>query len=124
MKRYVLVYVLLGLPLVALADPYPGNQGGMQGGGMQGGMQGGMRGGMGPGMGGMHPGPPPEFMEACKGKKEGDAASVNGPHGTMQGTCQLRFVPSQRPGQQGQGGMGSGPGPGGMGGGTGQPPKK
>ncbi|HEX4869379.1 MAG TPA: hypothetical protein VFV15_01460 [Moraxellaceae bacterium] len=126
MKKLVLLWTLTSLPLLAVANPYgpaqgqggmggPG-QGGMGGGGMQGGMQGNMQGGMHP------PGPPAEFMSACKGKKEGDTATVNGPRGQMQGTCRLMFVPSQRSGQQGQGGQGGMggqgsrmPGPGGMG---------
>lgn len=126
MKKLVLLWTLASLPLLAVADPYgpaqgqggmggPG-QGGM-GGGMQGGMQGNMQGGMRP------PGPPAEFMNACKGKKEGDTATVNGPRGQMQGTCRLMFVPSQRPGPQGQEGMGQGGmGQGGMGGQGGRMP--
>lgn len=102
MKKWMLICAMLGLPVVAAANPYGSGQGGM-GGGMQGG---GMQGNMG---GGMHPpGPPPEFFTACQGKKEGAAVTVNGPRGQMQGTCRLMFAPSQQPGQQGQGGQGQG----------------
>lgn len=123
MKKLVLLCALAGLPLAALADDMqgPGMQGGpgmgMQGQGMGGGM--GMQGqgqGMGMGPGGHRPpGPPPEFLQACQGKKEGDTVTVNTPRGPLQGTCRLTFHPSQRPdgagpgqGQQGQGQQGQG----------------
>jgi hypothetical protein len=86
--------------------PPGGMQGGMQGGGGQGG-QGGMQGG------GGHrpPGPPAEFLTACKGLAAGARAQVKSPRGdTMSGTCQLMFVPDHRAGeQQGQGGGGGMP---------------
>lgn len=116
MKKLVLLCALAGLPLAALADdmqgPGMGGPGmGMQGEGMGGG-QGmgpgggmGMQGqGMGPGGGHRPPGPPPEFLQACQGKKDGDTVTVNTPRGPLQGTCRLMFHPSQRPegAQQGQ----------------------
>lgn len=40
-------------------------------------------------------GPPQEAIDACKGKKDGDAASVKTPRGdTVQGTCRLVLMPS------------------------------
>lgn len=104
MKKWVLMCAALGVPLAAVANPYGAGQGGMQG-GMGQGMGGGMR----------PPGPPPEFYSACKGKREGDTVTVNGPHGQMQGACRLLFVPAQPPGQQGQGRSGTSGGAGGQG---------
>ena len=40
--------------------------------------------------GGQPPGPPPEAVEACKGKTEGTSVSFKGRQGeTFSGTCQL-----------------------------------
>lgn len=36
-------------------------------------------------------GPPPEAIEACSGASEGQACTVDTPHGTLEGTC--RQVP-------------------------------
>lgn len=36
--------------------------------------------------------PPPEAVDACDGKSEGDSCSVDTPHGTLDGEC--RNVPS------------------------------
>jgi len=36
-------------------------------------------------------GPPPEAFEACSGASEGQACTVDTPHGTLEGTC--RQVP-------------------------------
>jgi len=33
-------------------------------------------------------GPPPEAIEACAGAGEGQACTVDTPHGTLDGTCQ------------------------------------
>jgi hypothetical protein len=33
-------------------------------------------------------GPPPEAFEACSGASEGEACTVETPHGTLEGTCQ------------------------------------
>ena len=41
--------------------------------------------------GGCPPGPhnpPPEAFEACRGRNQGDACTVNTPHGTLTGTCE------------------------------------
>lgn len=35
-----------------------------------------------------HP-PPPEAFEACDGAAEGQACTVETPHGTLSGTCQM-----------------------------------
>lgn len=52
--------------------------------------------GQGPGPG--HNGPPAEVLNACKGKKEGDTASVKTPRGdTMSGRCRLVLVPEGNP---------------------------
>jgi hypothetical protein len=74
--------------------------------GMQGGMQGG-HGGMMGGGGHRPPGPPAEFITACKGLAAGAKTQVKSPRGeTMSGTCQLMFVPDHKEGgPQGQGGM-------------------
>jgi hypothetical protein len=37
-------------------------------------------------------GPPPEAIEACSGASEGQACTVDTPHGTLEGTC--RQVPN------------------------------
>ena len=39
------------------------------------------------------PGPPPEAIEACEGRTEGDVCEVNTPHGRLEGTC--RIVPEE-----------------------------
>ena len=117
MKKLVIVCALLGLPALAAAQYGQGPGGGMGGGQMGPGGMGGPGGGQG---GGRPPGPPQEFMTACQGKAAGATVSVNTPHGQMQGTCQLVFVPSQ----QGQG-MGQGqPGPGRQQQGGGQRPQR
>ncbi len=116
MKNLVLLCALAGMPLLAIADDM--NDGAMQGPGMQGGMggmqeggqgmqgQGMGKGGMGHGMGGKGghrpPGPPPEFLTACLGKKEGDTVTVNTPRGVLEGSCRLMFQPARRPDGQGQ----------------------
>lgn len=102
MKKLVLLCALAGLPLLASADDM--NDGDTQGPGMQGGM-GGMGGmlGQGKGQGGHRPpGPPPEFLTACQGKKEGDTVTVNTPRGVLEGSCRLMFQPARRPDGQGQ----------------------
>lgn len=104
MKKLVMVLALAGMPLLAAAEY---GQGGMGGQGMEPGQGQGGGMGQGQGMGGGQrpPGPPPEFLAACKGKTAGAIVTVNTPHGDKQGTCQLVFVPSG----QGQGqGMGQG----------------
>jgi hypothetical protein len=118
MKKLVIVCALLGLPALASAQYGQGPGGGGMGGGMGGGQMGpgGPGGGQGMG-GGRPPGPPQEFITACQGKAAGATVSVNTPHGQMQGTCQLVFIPSQQGQGQGQG-MGQG---GGMGQGRQQP---
>lgn len=42
-----------------------------------------------------HRGPPQEAFDACKGKKEGDAAQMKTPRGeAMAGTCRMVLVPA------------------------------
>lgn len=119
MKKLVIVCALLGLPALAAAQYGQGPGGGMGGGQMGPGGMGGPGGGQGMG-GGRPPGPPQEFITACQGKAAGATVSVNTPHGQMQGTCQLVFIPSQQGQGQGQD-MGQGQGQGmGQGGGMGQ----
>ena len=36
---------------------------------------------------GGHRGPPPEAFEACEDLEDGDACTVETPHGTVEGTC-------------------------------------
>ena len=44
-------------------------------------------------------GPPQEFLEACKGKKEGVAVSAKSPRGDMvKGTCRMVMMPDHPPG--------------------------
>ncbi len=53
---------------------------------------------------GQPPGPPPVFFEACKGKKDGDALTMQNPQGQkVAGSCRLVWVPAMAP--QGQGGQ-------------------
>ncbi|MES2298689.1 MAG: hypothetical protein V4582_16720 [Pseudomonadota bacterium] len=43
-----------------------------------------------------HRRPPQEAFDACKGKKDGDAAQGKGPRGeTMSGTCRLVLIPTR-----------------------------
>jgi membrane fusion protein (multidrug efflux system) len=62
-------------------------------------------------------GPPPQMLEACEGKKEGDDCSFTSPRGDMEGTCRpRRDNPDQllcRPGGRGGPGGGGPPGSGG-----------
>ena len=45
------------------------------------------------------PGPPQEAFDACKGKKDGDAAELKSKHGeAVKGTCRLVLIPSKPPG--------------------------
>ncbi len=49
--------------------------------------------------------PPPEAIEACESKSEGDTCEVNTPHGMLNGTCitienQSACVPEGGPGGQ------------------------
>lgn len=104
MKKLIVLGMLAGLPLLAVAAPDAGS-GPMQGGPGMGGQ--GMGGhGMGMGHGAHPPGPPPEFRTACQGKKAGDRVTVNTPRGPLQGSCELMFrpdgpPPGQRPQQDG-----------------------
>jgi hypothetical protein len=44
-----------------------------------------------------HPrrGPPQEFVDACKGKKDGEVVEAKSPHGDMvKGVCRLMMMPS------------------------------
>lgn len=46
-----------------------------------------------------HQGPPQEAIDACKGKKDGDAAELNSKRGgTVKGTCRLVLIPTKPPG--------------------------
>jgi hypothetical protein len=46
-------------------------------------------------------GPPPEAMEACKGKRDGDTASAKSPRGdTISGTCRLVLIPEGQRGDK------------------------
>ncbi|MGZ3183642.1 MAG: hypothetical protein ACXU8N_14490 [Telluria sp.] len=48
-----------------------------------------------------HRGPPPEAIEACKGKQAGDSVTIKTPRGdTLTGTCQLVFMPQRGEGQR------------------------
>jgi hypothetical protein len=43
-----------------------------------------------------HRGPPQEAFDACKGKKEGDAAQMKTPRGdAVAGTCRMVLVPGR-----------------------------
>lgn len=84
MKRALSLFAALMLAGSVFAQN-PGGQGGPGGPG---------------GQAGQHPpGPPPEAIDACKGKKDGDTATMQTPRGQMQGTCRLVLVPQQPPGQ-------------------------
>jgi hypothetical protein len=49
-----------------------------------------------------HRGPPQEFLDACKGKKEGEAVRAKGPRGEMMsGTCRMVMMPT-RPADDGK----------------------
>lgn len=51
------------------------------------------------------PGPPPEALEACKGKTAGATTTLKTPDGrTVSGTCQLVFRPDRPPQDNGNGG--------------------
>ena len=40
-------------------------------------------------------GPPQDFFDACKGKKDGDAVSAKTPRGdTIKGTCRIVMMPA------------------------------
>ena len=44
-------------------------------------------------------GPPQEFFDACKGKKDGDTAELKNRRGdTVKGTCRLVLLPFKPPG--------------------------
>jgi hypothetical protein len=63
---------------------------------------------MGPQGGGRegHPGPPQVFFDACKGKKDGDALTMQNPQGQkVSGACRIVWVPAMPPQGQGQGGQ-------------------
>ena len=48
-----------------------------------------------------HRGPPQEAFDACKGKKDGDAAQMKTPRGeTMAGTCRMVLVPARAPAER------------------------
>ena len=50
-----------------------------------------------------HRGPPQEAFDACKGKKEGDAAQMKTPRGvSMAGTCRMVLVPGHAPADRNQ----------------------
>lgn len=48
------------------------------------------------------PGPPPEALEACKGKAAGAAVEMTTPRGdTVKGVCRMVMIPDQdRPGRR------------------------
>ena len=48
-----------------------------------------------------HRGPPQEAFDACKGKKEGEAAQMKTPRGeAVAGTCRMVLVPSHPPAER------------------------
>lgn len=77
-------------------------QGGQMGGPM-GGFGDGRPGGPGGGRDGMPPGPPQMFLDACKGRKDGDAVTLQNAQGQRQsGSCRIVWVPSGPPRGQGK----------------------
>lgn len=90
MKKLIMLGLLAGMPLLAMAAqdtaPMPGGAG---------------MGGHHMGQGGHPPGPPPAFRAACQGKKAGDKVTVNTPRGPVQGSCELMFRPDAPPPGQG-----------------------
>jgi len=116
MKRTLLTISLVSILVISIISPLwiwaqPSRQGGRsQQGRQQGGMQGRPQGG-----------PPPEALNACQSKQDGDSCQFESPHGTISGTCQtirnqMACVPEgmgpggpqgglqdgQQPGQSGQ----------------------